>query len=209
MRNLLLWIIKIFFEKRPTPPPPPAALPKIPVSANPVPVAVDSKASPGAAAPPSSGNLPEALGVKCISTIFGLNYNGSIDGGDNGQGAFTDLSTGKPYNTRNKSLVGVSIPIPFYHKTPNMSKLDLERGVVTATIRDSHGHLYQNIKVVDLGPGMGGDLIKSSDGPHLLDRTYGLCAEMNSFDNAAITFWLVREGKAIEVLGQDTPYKNV
>lgn len=148
-----------------------------------------------------------ALGIKCVATIFGLNYDGSRDKSDNGIGAFADPRTSRFYRTANESILGVSIPIPFYEETPDMSRADIESGTVTVTIEDPAGQLYQGLKIVDLGPGEHGFLIKDSAGhPHLLDRTYALCALMNSFDDAPITYWILRGGVPYSVKGQDTRY---
>ena len=147
-----------------------------------------------------------ALGIKCISTIFGLNYDGSIDRGDNGVGAFENPKTGRLYRTANESIIGVSIPIPFYEETPNLSRSDVENGLATVTIQDQNGEYYFNLPVVDLGPGKNGHLIRGTDGPHLLDRTYALCQLMKALDNVAITYWIIKNGEPYKVLGQDTPY---
>lgn len=147
-----------------------------------------------------------SLGIKCIATIFGLNYNGSRDSGDNGIGSFINKQTGRFYRTTDENLVGVSIPIPFYEDTPNMSRADIESQAVTVTIQDANGDYWFNLPIVDLGPGMHGHLIKASDGPHLLDRTYGLCSLMKSHDDAAITYWIMRGDQPYSVKGQNTPY---
>ena len=44
------------------------------------------------------------------ATMFGLNWDGTIDQYDNGVGFFTDPKTGMPYETRSTTLVGVSLP---------------------------------------------------------------------------------------------------
>jgi hypothetical protein len=149
------------------------------------------------------------LGIKCVATIFGRNYNGSVDRGDNGIGAFQNAKTGRFYKTTDENLVGVSIPIPFYELTPNMSRADIESQAVTVTIQDANGEYYFNLPIVDLGPGLHGCLIKASDGPHLLDRTFGLCALMKSHDDAPVTFWIMRGGQPYAIKGQDTPYAVV
>jgi hypothetical protein len=151
-----------------------------------------------------------SLGIKCIATIFGLNYDGSRDQGDDGIGAFENPQTGRFYRTANESIVGVSIPIPFYEETPGMSRSDIENGLVTATIQDSSGRFYTGLKIVDLGPGEHGLLIKDSSGaPHLLDRTYALCALMASMDDAPITYWLMKDGSPYLIKGQNTSYITI
>lgn len=150
-----------------------------------------------------------ALGIKCIATIFGLNYDGTRDPTDNGVGAFKNAKSGEFYNTRDEMLVGVSIPIPFYEQTPEMSRSDIENQLVTVTIQDNNGEYFFNLPIVDLGPGEHGYLIRSKDGPHLLDRTYGLCALMKSFDDAPLTYWIMHNGEPYLVGGQDTPYFTV
>jgi len=155
-------------------------------------------------------NLDPALGIKCIMTIFGLTYKGHKDPEDNGIGAFENLQTGTLYRTANESILGVSIPIPFYEQTPNMSRHDIESKAVTCTIEDSQGNLFTDIPVVDLGPGKDGYLIKSDDGPHLLDRSWLVCHLMslkaNPMDNVEATYWLIKDGVAYDIKGRDTPY---
>ena len=150
--------------------------------------------------------LDPNLGIRCIATIFGLNYDGSIDRGDNGIGAFENPQTGRFWRTANESIVGVSIPIPFYEETPNMSRSDIDNGIVTVTIQDANGKLYEGLGIKDLGPGEHGLLIRASDGPHLLDRTYALCQMMGRMDDAPIIFWILRNGVPYTIKGQDTPY---
>jgi hypothetical protein len=156
-------------------------------------------------------NLDPKLGIRCISTIFGLTYKGFHDPTDNGVGAFEDLSTGRLYRTANKTLLGCSIPIPFYELTPNLSRADIEQKLATAWILDTHGNWYENIPVVDLGPGEHDRLIRADDGPHLFDRSWLLCNMMaqkgNPMDNVGLTFWLVKGDVPYDVQGQDTPYK--
>jgi hypothetical protein len=149
------------------------------------------------------------LGISCVATIFGLNYKGRPDPDDNGEGAFIDLSTGKPYDTRDEMLIGVSIPIPFYKRTLGMSREDIESKAVTVTIQDANGEYWFNLPIVDLGPGESGKLIRASDGPHLLDRTYGLCQQMKSMDDAKIVYWILKGRVPYSVQGQDTPYITI
>ncbi|HTD17878.1 MAG TPA: hypothetical protein VK673_22025 [Chthoniobacterales bacterium] len=154
-----------------------------------------------------------ALGVNCVMTIFGLNYNASRDAGDNGIGAFENQQTGQLYRTANKTLVAVSIPIPFYEETPDLSRADIESGRATCVIQDQRGNVFGDLLIADLGPGKDGKLIRAEDGPHLLDRTWKLCWMMaqkgNPMDNVKATFWLVKDGQAYTIHGQDTPYITV
>lgn len=50
-------------------------------------------------------------------TVFGLNYDGSIDKGDNGIGFFRDPVTGRPYDTQNPNLVGASLNVGIFNGT--------------------------------------------------------------------------------------------
>lgn len=157
-------------------------------------------------------NLDPALSIHCVATIFGLTYRGAHDPTDNGIGAFEDQKTGLLYRTANKILVGVSIPIPFYEQTPDMSRSDIENGIVKATILDSLGNWYENLLIVDLGPGAHDRLLKEDGTPRLLDRSYALCAMMaakgNPMDNVWLRYWLVKNGVPYNIHGQDTPYAS-
>lgn len=157
--------------------------------------------------------LDQDLSIECVSTIFGLNYDGSQDRGDNGIGAFEDITTGRLYRTANKILVAVSIPIPFYEDTPEMTRAMIVSRTVTCTIEDQFGNWYQGIPIADLGPGQHGKLIRASDGPHLLDRTYALCKMMeakgNKMDNVKLRYWLLNDAMPYSVQGQDTAYITI
>jgi hypothetical protein len=157
-------------------------------------------------------NLDPSKSIHCVATIFGLTYKGYHDPTDNGIGAFEDPSTGRFYRTANKVLVGVSIPIPFYERTPDMSRADIQDGLVTVTILDSHGNWYDGIKIVDLGPGAHDRLLKEDGTPRLLDRSYALCAQMaqkgNPMDNVWLRYWILKAGTPYSIQGQDTPYTS-
>jgi hypothetical protein len=157
--------------------------------------------------------LDQDLSIECISTIFGLNYNGAPDPGDNGIGAFEDITTGRLYRTANKILVAVSIPIPFYEDTPDMTRAMIVNRTVTCTIEDQFGNFYEGIRIADLGPGKNGKLIRAGDGPHLLDRTYALCKLMQAkgcpMDNVKLRYWLLNDAMPYSIQGQDTAYLTI
>jgi hypothetical protein len=50
-------------------------------------------------------------------TIFGRNYDDSVDQQDNGIGFFRDPVTGRPYDTRNPNLVGASLNVGIFNGT--------------------------------------------------------------------------------------------
>ena len=50
-------------------------------------------------------------------TLFGRNYDNTIDDQDNGIGFFRDPSTGRPYDTRNPALVGASLNTGLFNGT--------------------------------------------------------------------------------------------
>lgn len=153
----------------------------------------------------TKGQLDPKHGVNTVATVFGSTYKGAVDPTDNGQGAFLDLATAKPYETR--KVVGVSIPIPVFHETLSGSKLAVEERKFTVTIA-YEGKWYKDLPIVDLGPGAFGRLLKDKEGrTHLLDRTYPLCRIMNSFDNAEIAYWIVdSKGNSVPIKGLEVGY---
>ena len=164
------------------------------------------------------------------ATIFGLNYDGSNDPGDNRIGFFTDPSTGKPYDTGVKALIGASLPreilmssfgISDDWKTPEVSdahtltvweqhagavrKFALSHNV-TLTI-DSGGFSAQRVKLVDAGPeavGVNGCTIGN-----LIDLTYGAAHALNTKGDAICTIELLVNGAPIEIRGWDFANKRV
>lgn len=131
------------------------------------------------------------------ATIFGLNYDGSVDKSDNGDGFFG-------YNTRDKSLIGVAIPEEVLMAT---------LGMINGTWRQFADQVLQWAKnnmpivmvwsqrtgkcalasLVDVGPA-------ASTG-NALDRTYGLCEALGDMDNGICTYAIDVGGKPIELKG--------
>jgi hypothetical protein len=143
-----------------------------------------------------SATLPINTTVTGRATIFGLNYDGSIDSGDNGQGFFG-------FNTREQSLIGASIPEEVLMATIGL----------TGTWAQNAVHVLQWAKTnmpmvrVWLAPGKASVLAQLVDvGPsastgNALDRTYGLCVALGEMDNGTNTYSIEIGGKAIEIKG--------
>ena len=94
--------------------------------------------------------------VQGIATIFGLDYDGKADRGDNGLGFFTDPGTNKPYDTTDKTLMGCSLPIPVIDKSIGLhSHPDVRQAIsnqeftVWITARNNRS---VRCKIVDIGP---------------------------------------------------------
>jgi hypothetical protein len=136
--------------------------------------------------------------VNTLATIFGLNYDGSIDAGDNGEGAFVDLSTAEPYSTRDPKLVGCSIPIPMFREMLGGDKQAVSAGKFKVWIEG----FAQHVQIVDLGPGRDGKLLED----RYLDRTYGLCKAMGSTNNIRVNYAVIGpDGRPMEIKGLEGP----
>jgi hypothetical protein len=158
-------------------------------------------------------------------TMFALNWDGSKDAGDNGEGFFTDPSTGKPYATANKTLAGASLPrevllstfgISDDWKTPTVptdantsaiwsKQADLVRQFalshkVTLNI-DSGGLSARDVTLVDAGPEAIGE--KGCCIGHGLDLTYFTAHELNTGGDAAATLEVLVDGAPVPIKGWD------
>lgn len=160
----------------------------------------------------SLGGLPEvktATGVTGRSTIFGLNYSGSIDKGDNGEGFFG-------YNTRDKSLMGVSLPVSVLDATlgafgGNVAKLgsravELRPGkyLVASVSRNIKSHIYQVrvtnksgkqiiADIVDVGP--------AAWTKNAIDLTYAAARALSTKGDATVTYEILDNGEPMEIKG--------
>ena len=124
------------------------------------------------------------------STIFGLNYDGSIDKGDNGEGYFG-------YNTRDHSLVGVSLPIPVIdhsignHKDPRIIHYIKEKSF---TVHVTHKDASIIAPIVDIGPSIWTG--------NAIDLTYAAVKALGIVDNSTVTYEILdSRGDAIEIKG--------
>jgi len=154
--------------------------------------------------------------VRCVATCFGFK-----DPGDNGVGAFTDQTTGKPYDTNNDRLIGVSVPIPILWDTIGAQNYDLisHKSVVAGVIAIQTGKCIA-AQIVDLGPGESVDgkhaLLVGKDGVgHYLDLTAAACDSLGvKYDPATashdVIWWLQdANGKPFAMKGLDAPKKVV
>jgi hypothetical protein len=150
--------------------------------------------------PPPKSSPVFVSSVTCLATIFGLNYDGSIDASDNGEGAFKDPATGKPYNTRIKELVGCSIPEQILFATTGSKDYE---GVSTGKYKVNvasllTGKSLQGVSIVDLGPGQGGKLIPD----RYFDQTFGLALALGHHDNARVTYSIIGpDGNPLSIKG--------
>jgi hypothetical protein len=146
---------------------------------------------------PSNGLITSATGR---STVFGLNYDGSTDAQDNGQGFFTDPSTGKPYDTRNPNLVGFSLPISVVNSTignrwdPN-TQAAISQGKYKVQVTGPNGKKVTG-PIVDVGP--------AAWTGNAIDTTKGAADALGIKDNSRLTYSIVdQNGKSIPIQGNN------
>src|SRR5271165_6523079 len=156
----------------------------------------------GATPPPprqqKSGGDPSIYTGRGRQTVFGLNYDGSLDQQDNGQGFFADPTTGKPYNTRNPALVGASLNTGLFNGTigdrydPNIQAA-VSRGDYRVKIIKDNGETA-TIPMVDSGPaGWTGNAV---------DLTKGAADMLHIRDNSVLYYQVVDKN------GNPVPIKN-
>ena len=102
------------------------------------------------------------------STIFGLNFDGSIDPTDNGKGAFG-------YYTRDKSLIGCSLPIPILEQSIGNDEAIWEKKFTVSILSHVTGKYLRLVPVVDKGPAVWTG--------NAIDCTYGLTVALGHKDN--------------------------
>jgi hypothetical protein len=125
------------------------------------------------------------------ATIFGLNWDGSRDPADNGQGYFG-------YNTHDKELIGVSLPIAVIngtigsYKNPQIiEQIKTERFKVKVV---APGGREIVAKIVDVGP--------AKWTHNAIDLTYGTTQVLGLKDNTVLTYWVIGpEGNPIPIHG--------
>jgi hypothetical protein len=122
------------------------------------------------------------------STIFGLNFDGSIDHADNGQGAFG-------YNTRDKSLIGCSLPIPILEQSIGKENYGFIRNreftvSILSHVTDKYIRL---VPIVDMGP--------AEWTGNLVDLTYGATEALGHHDNGVVTLWITEPQGVIQIKG--------
>jgi hypothetical protein len=143
--------------------------------------------------------------LKGTSTVFGLNYDGSVDTQDNGRGIFGA-------NTRNPKLKGVAVPVDvleatFGHafesdgkggyqmvNTPEAKKViqAIQSAHVEAIGADGKIHNYP---IVDIQGSLKGHPGK------VLDLTYGAAKDLGFNDNHSISYQIVGgDGKPYAIL---------
>jgi hypothetical protein len=156
--------------------------------------------------------LDPPYSVTGSGTMFGLDWNGSIDVLDNGEGFFSDPSTGKPYNTRSKTLEGVSLPrevmlSSFLHvdlwdtdgitlvwsKYASMLRQWVLGGNKPLITIDSGGNSVTDQPLVDAGP--------TSETGNAIDLTYATAHALNTQGKAICTYMIQVAGKPIEIRG--------
>lgn len=181
---------------------------------NPGQVPVVQGTSPSAPAPAGSGHMVTVnppFSVTGRATMFGLNYDGSIDQSDNGVGFFRDPTTNKSYNTRNQGLVGCSLPREVMlstflsidtWKAGGIDSIwarngsDVQNYVSTnrplLTI-DSGGKTASNVPLVDAGPTAGTG--------NAIDLTFAVAHQLSTKGAALATYEILVDAKPVEIKG--------
>lgn len=99
--------------------PPPVNQPDLPIRGGQINAPAASYASgPAVVDPQIQQQNPGAQFIaRGRQTVFGLNYDGSLDQGDTGVGFFRDPVTNRPYDTRDSRLVGASLNTGIFNGT--------------------------------------------------------------------------------------------
>lgn len=148
----------------------------------------------------------EPLSLTGKATWFGLNPDGSDDRGDMDnkghdlKGAFGD-------ETHNKTIIGISIPIPIFHATIGRGDEVYEEVAARRWLFDVYCPQTKkhatDIWLVDLGP--------SASLNRTADMTYGLATMLGLKNDAIVTWWVTdtKTGKILEIKGYDFVNKRV
>lgn len=133
--------------------------------------------------------------------MFGLNWNGSIDESDNGQGFFG-------YNTRDKSLHGVGLPVATLDRALGLFNGAVDRlganiverapgryavpvilnqiksGIFVVSVTNKNGVTDTNCLIVDVGPAhwTGNEL----------DLTYATAHALDTKGDAKVSFAIIK-----------------
>ena len=152
------------------------------------------------------------ISVTCFATMFGLNWDGSIDTQDNGQGFFG-------YDTRDKGLYGCSLPREVmlstfgisddWRSSPIGSVWAQHAGEVRSWVFehkplltvDCLGHTLQNAPLVDAGPAAG-----TSNG---MDLTYAAAHLLDTQGRALVTYKITINGTATSIKGWNFSTRRV
>lgn len=148
--------------------------------------------------PTTVDEKPEVVGGNRLygtSTIFGLNYDQSIDKSDNGRGIFGA-------NTRNPKLRGVAVPVDVLEKTfghafernaeggydmvntPEAKKVIQAIQSAHIELPDANGKMH-SFPIVDIQGSLKGHPGK------VLDLTYGAAKDLGFADNHAVSYQII------------------
>ena len=145
----------------------------------------------------NTGGQPRPSVTGC-ATIFGLNWDGSVDTADNGRGFYD-------YNTRDASLIGVSLPASVIDKTIGMHDdpkifVQIKSLAYVVKVMSQSGASIE-APIVDVGPaGWTGNAI---------DLTFGATRKLGLKDNCMVTYWIISSAhKSIPILGWVPSQRN-
>ena len=135
------------------------------------------------------------------ATIFGLNYDGSMDAGDHGIGAWGT-------HTANKELIGVSLPEGVMVSTFGFEgtwRQDAAKVGRFLTEKKIQVEVFRNGKTIlatvcDAGPARTykGKLLHNA-----IDLTYALAHELDTSGDATVTYRILKDGLPMEIKGWD------
>lgn len=156
---------------------------------------------PAAATKPLDDPSDSSKSVTGRATTFGLDYSGSRDGGDNGEGAWGA-------KTANKEIVGVSLPEGVMLATFGFTGTWKENGVKVGRYlheNEIQVEVSRNGKtiaadVVDAGPARTykGKLLHNA-----IDLTYALSHALETNGDAVVTYQIIKGHKPMVILGWD------
>jgi hypothetical protein len=168
-------------------------------------------AAPIAQTPGHAVTVNPPYSVTGRATMFGLNWDGTIDGSDNGIGFFTVPGTTTNYNTRDTQIVGCSLPREVMlstflsidaWKTYGIEQVWADNGSAvqkyvldeapSITI-DSGGRTASGVPLVDAGP--------NADTGNAIDLTYFVAHELNTNGAALATYEILVAGNPLEIKG--------
>jgi hypothetical protein len=130
-------------------------------------------------------------------TAFGLNYDGSVDHGDNGQGFFNNPATGQSYNTRDPQLAGASVPLAVLKNTVGSPYDPAIKQAISSgqyQVQASINGKTWKVPIVDYGPA-------ASTG-NALDLTPAAAKLFGVNDNSLASYQIVdQKGNPVPVKG--------
>lgn len=154
-----------------------------------LPASTPKASPPGTAYPPNTVVVGEA-------TMFGLNWDGSRDKGDNGEGAWGA-------HTANKEIIGVSLPEGVLISTLGFSGTWKDNAVKVGK------YLGDNKVQVDVsrdGKSILADIVDAGPAGYThnaIDLTYALAHSLSTNGKAIVSYSIIKDNVPMEIKGWD------